>query len=296
LAPLPPVDAPETERIDTAGVEGIDEAVSIVDSSGSLASLPLQDVVLAEDTPTASAEPKPEGVEPTLPTIELRDTARPSAPEEAEEATGLLSSLDLDLSTLAEAEATLSDLAAPTLPEAPFTLPDEALPRPPSVGAETSTGAETPPEGLLTSSDMFALEHLEDPMTPEHLTLELEPLTLPADLASRLHEDVTPTSLPGAPDIPETFASAGPEPDLPPVETLAFADLDETALPGHLTLELDNSEMALEVSSIVLDDPQPDNPPGDIQSTRSPHDAQADDGEELLLDLDDMDLDDDEPA
>ena len=53
--------------------------------------------MLAEDTPSASAEP--EVVEPTLPTIELLDVttafaqtddARPSAPEETEEAMGLV--------------------------------------------------------------------------------------------------------------------------------------------------------------------------------------------------------------
>ena len=135
---------------------------------------------------------------------------------------GLLPSLEFDLSTLAEAEATLSDLAGPTRDEAPFTFADEAGPRPPSVSEWAPTAAETPPEGLLTSSDMFALENLEDPLPPEHLTLELEPPVLPADLASSLLEDAPHTPLPATPEIPELLTSAGTEPGLPVVEAVIF--------------------------------------------------------------------------
>jgi hypothetical protein len=168
------------------------------------------------------------------------------------------------------------------------------MPRPPSSGEETSTAEETPPEGLLTSSDMFALENLEDPIPLEHLTLELDAPVLPADLASSHLEDTPHTPLP--PDISEPLTSAGTEPGLPFVEAVSFEDLDDIALPGHLTLELDSSEMASEGSSIILDDLQPDNPPGDIQAKMPPRDDQADDEEELLLDLESLELDDDEPA
>jgi hypothetical protein len=54
--------------------------------------------------------------------------------------------------------------------------------------------------------------------------------------------------------------------------------------------------MASEVSSIILDNLQPENPSGDVQSNMPPRDDQADDEQELLLDLDDLELDDDEPA
>jgi hypothetical protein len=170
------------------------------------------------------------------------------------------------------------------------------MPLPPSGIEEIPPTAETPPEGLLTSSDMFALENLEDPMPPEHLTLELEPPVLPADLASTSLPEVAPTLLPATSEIPEAHPSAGPEPALPVVEALTFADLDDIALPSHLTLELDGSEMASEVSSIILDNLQLDNSPGDTQSHLSPHDVQADEEEDLLLDLDDLELDDDKPA
>ena len=161
---------------------------------------------------------------------------------------------------------------------------DEAMPCPPSAGAWTSTAAETPPEGLLTSSDMFALENLEDPSPPEHLTLELVPPALP--------EDAPYTPLPDAPEIPEPCTSTGTEPG----EAVSCEDLADIPLPDHLTLELDRSEMALEISSIIPDNLQLDNPPGDIQPKMPPHDDQADDEQELLLDLDGLELDDDEPA
>jgi len=330
LANFTSADTSEAKSIDEAATESVDEAVSVADFSGTLVSLPLQDVVLAEDTPIASAEPEP-------------DAARPSAPEEPEEATGLVRdnvalsmddpvlslasdapagshradivepaittldtppaedmelppSFEFELSTLSEAEATLPDLVVPTLDEASLTFADEAMPRPPSVGARTSTAAETPPEGLLTSSDMFALENLEDPIPLEHLTLELDPPVLPADLASSPLEDAPHTPLPATPEIPETLTSPGSEPGLPGVEAVSFEDLDDIALPGHLTLELDSSEMASEVSSINLDNLQLENPPGDRQSKLPPRDDQADDEEELLLDLDGLELDDDEPA
>jgi len=324
----------------------------MADSSGTLVSLPLQDVVLAEDTPIASAQPEPEVAEPTLPTIELLDAtlafaqteaAGPSAPEETEETTGLvrdsaefsmddsvlslasdepsgsnqgdmvkpaITALDkpptedmglppsgeLEISTLSEAATTLSDPVVPIPDEAPRAFADEAMPRPPSDAERTSTAAETPPEGILTSSDMFALENLEDPVPPEYLTLELEPPVLPADLASSSLEEAPHPPLPATPEIPETLTSAGPEPGLPGVEALTFEDLDDIALPGHLTLELDGSEMASEISSITLDNRQPENPPGDEQSNMPPRDDQSDDEEELLLDLDSLELDDDERA
>jgi hypothetical protein len=352
LAHLTPADTPEAKSIDEAEAASVDAAVSLADSSGTLVSLPLHDVVLAEDTPIALAEPEPEVVETTLPTIELLDTtmefaqtdaARPSAPEDTKETTGLvrdnvelsmddsvlslasdeparsergdivkpaITTLDkppaedmglppsgeLEISTLSEAEATLSDPVVPTPDEVPLTFADEAMPRPPSDSERTSTAAETPPEGVLTSSDMFALENLADPVPPEHLTLELEPPVLPADLVSRSLEDAPHTPLPATPEIPETLTSAGPEPGLPVVEALTFEDLDDIALPGHLTLELDSSEMASEVSSIIPDNLQLENPPGDRQSNMPPRDEQADDEEELLLDLDGLELDEDESA
>jgi hypothetical protein len=353
LACITLADTPDAVRIDEPGAASVAEAVSMSDSSGNLVSLPLQDVVLAEDTSITSVEHAPEVIEPALPTSDLHDAttasaqtdaARPSAPEETAKAAnlvytsveaavedavlsieadepsesagadgvastiitpeepprgamGLQSSLEFDLSTLSDAEATLSDLAVPTLDEVPRASADEVRPRPPSVIEEMPPAVETPPEGLLTSSDMFALENLEDPRPPEHLTLELEPPVLPTDLASKnLLVEAAPPLLPATSEIPETLTSAGPEPDLPVVEALPFADLDDIALPAHLTLELDGAEMASEVSSIILDNLQLDNPPSATQSPLLPHDDQADDEEELLLDLDGSELDDDEPA
>jgi hypothetical protein len=340
LAHRTPADTPEVQGIDAAEAENIDEAVSVAEFLGSLASLPLQDVVLAEDTPIASAEAEPEVVDPTLPTVKLLDATTafaqtdgigPSAPEETGEATdlvgdsielsmddpvlsrasneasgsdmadviepanttldelpaedmGLPPSFESEISTLSEAEATLLDPVVPTLDEAPLTCADEAMPRPSLDGAWTSTAAETPPEGLLTSSDMFALENLEDPMPLEHLTLELVPPALP--------EDAPYTPLPDASEIPAPGTSAGTEPG----EAVSGADLADIPLPGHLTLAMESAEMAAEISSIIPDNLQLENLPGDIQPKMPSRDDQADDEEELLLDLDSLELDDDEPA
>jgi hypothetical protein len=283
LAHRIPADTPEAKGVDEVETGNIDEAVSVADFSGALASVSLQDVVLAEDAPIASAEAEPEVVDPTLPTIKVLDAttalaqidaAGPSTSAEPEQATDLVR----------VAEATLLDGDAPTLDEASLTFADEAMPRPPSIEAWTSAAAETPLEGLLTSSDMFALENLEDPVPTEHLTLELVPPALP--------EDAPSTPLPDAPEMPEPCTSAGTEPG----EDVSGADLAEIPLPGHLTLELDRSEMSPEISSILPDNLQLDNPPGDIQPKMPPHGDQADDEQELLLDLDSFELDDDEPV
>jgi hypothetical protein len=53
--------------------------------------------------------------------------------------------------------------------------------------------------------------------------------------------------------------------------------------------------MAPEISSIIPENLQLDNPPGDTQPKMPPHDDQADDEKELLLDLDSFELDEDEP-
>ena len=241
-----PADTPEAKSIDEAEAESVDEAVSVVDSSGTLTSFPLQDVVLAEDTPIASAAPEP-------------------------------------------------DLVMPTLDEAPLTCADETIPHPPAVSAWTPTPVETPPEGLLTSADMLALENLEDLIPSEYLTLELDLPALPADSASSILEEAPQTPPPAPPATPEPLTSADPEPGLPLVEATSFEDLDDIALPGHLTLELDGSEMASEVSSIILDNLQLDDLLGNIPSQMPPRDEPADDEEELLLDLESLALDEDDP-
>jgi hypothetical protein len=268
-----PTDTPDVEHIDEAGDESVDAAVSVGDS-GNLVSFPLQDVVLAEDAPMASVESTPEAIESTLPTILSMAADEPSG----------------------SARADVMESSIPTLDEASLPCADEVVPLLPPVIEEMPAAAETPPEGLLTSSDVFALEHLEASMLPEHLTLELESPVLSTDLASSLLPEATSMSLPASSDISEMPTSAGPELGLPVVEALPVEDPDAIALPGHLTLEFDGSAIASEVSSIILDNLQLDNPPGNTQSNISPRDDQVDDEEELLLDLDSLELDDDAPA
>src|SRR5262249_4773777 len=142
-----------------AEAESVDDAASMADSSGTLVSLPLQDVVLAEDTPIASAAPEPDVVEPTLPTIELleattasarTEAAKPSTPEETAEATGLVRdnvdiSVDDPALSLASDAPSGSDRAASVEP-AVTTLdkpPAEDIGLPPAFEFESSTLADT---------------------------------------------------------------------------------------------------------------------------------------------------------
>jgi hypothetical protein len=77
---------------------------------------------------------------------------------------------------------------------------------------------------------------------------------------------------------------------------LALGELDDKTLLGHLTLELDASEITANRSSSTLDDVWLDDPPGDVQSKASTPQNEADDGEGLRLDLDAFEIDDDTPA
>jgi hypothetical protein len=253
----------------------------VTDFSGAIASLQLQDVVLADD-PAAAVEPEPAVVDPTLPTIQLSYAA-----------------VDGTVLTPEVHEPSVSDMA--DVVEPALTTLDE--PRLKAMGLLPSfedewapLTAESMPEDMLTSSDMFALEDLEETMLPGHLTLELDASVLPADLASSLLEDATAMSPYDAPQLPETLTSARIDPTLPPADASTFEDLDDITLPGHLTLELDRSEMASEVSSIILDSLHLETPPGDMQSKMSPGEDQANDEAELLLDLDNLAFDDDKPA
>lgn len=333
-------DAPGAANIDQARSESSDEVVNVADSSGTLVSLPLQDVVLADETPAAQEESASERVDPTLPTIELIevettfahiDAERRAASEGVEEATSpVANSMDFsvddsalamdadeasgsdmpevvepafmtlddphledislphffefELGTLAEAETTLSDPAGTTLDEAPLTFADEDVPRTPPSREAMPTATGLTPDDVLTSSDMFALEDLEASTPPEHVTLELSVPALSADPP------------PGdAPETAEASLSTNVAPGLSTPEVLPVGNLDDGAFSGHLTLELDSSEITSDVSSITLDNPQREDLPGDVKSKMSPPDDQGDDEEELLLDLDDLEFEDDEP-
>ncbi len=110
-----------------------------------------------------------------------------------------------------------------------------------------------------------------------------------------------PVGVPRAGGLAELASMLPPheEVSLWPVLELApdtSASAAETTLPGHLTLELDASEIIAPWSSMTLDDLRLDDPPGDVQSHMSPPQHQAGDEEALLLDLDDVEFDDDTQA
>jgi hypothetical protein len=271
----------KAERHDAAQAESIDESIRVTDASGAIASLPPQDVVLVDD-PSAAVEPESAIVDPTMPTIQLSSAALDGAvltPEVHEPSAS---------DTADVVEPALTTLDEPRL---------QAMERLPSFEDEwPPLTIESIPEDLLTSADMFALADLQETIPPGHLTLELDASVLPADLASHLLADATPMTSSHTPQLPETLPDAHLEPPLPPADASTFADLDNITLPGHLTLELDRSDMASEVSSIILDSLQSDIPPGDMRSQRSSGEDHTNDEAEICLDLDDLACDDDKPA
>ena len=74
-----------------------------------------------------------------------------------------------------------------------FTSIDDVLP-PLAPGELTGPAAEATPEDMLTSSDMLALEDLEESTLPGHVTLEMNAPDLPDDLMSSLFEEAESTS------------------------------------------------------------------------------------------------------
>jgi len=135
---------------------------------------------------------------------------------------------------------------------------------------------------------------LEETMLPGHLTLEMSAPALPPELASYF-EDATRTPPRDDPETTEASPSAGADPGFPAAAALPLGNPDDAVLPEYLTLELDASEMTANVSSILLNNLQLDDLPGDAQSKMSPPGDQGDEEEELLLDLEDLEFDDDEP-
>ena len=258
---------PEAEDKDAAQAASVDDTIRVTDAAGGMPSLSLQDVVLADD-PAAAVEPEPTVVDPTMPTIQLPYAAVDGAvvtPESQEPSASDLADVG---------EPALTTLDEPRL---------QAMGRLPSFEDEWAPlMIESIPEDMLTSADMFVLEDLPETMLPGHLTLDLDASVLPADLASSLLAEATPGSPSTTPQLP--------------ADASTFADLDDITLPGHLTLELDRSDMASEVSSIILDSVQRAPLSGDTPAPRSPDEDHANDEAELLLDLDNLECDGDKPA
>ena len=157
---------PEAESNDVARTESVDETVRVTDVSRAMASLPPQDVVLADHTP-AAAEPAPTVVDPTLPTMQLSYAAVDDTmltPEVREPSASDIADM---------AEPALTTLDAPRLQDMELlpSFKDEWAP----------LTVESMPEDMLTSSDIFTLEDLEETMPPGHLILEPNASVLPED-------------------------------------------------------------------------------------------------------------------
>jgi hypothetical protein len=115
------------------------------------------------------------------------------------------------------------------------------------------------------------------------------------DMAERLYEDAarTPSNIPTTAEL-----LAGTNLISPPPRsesgTLPEMD-DDVERSGHLTLELDVSEVQEETSSLIMETLQRENPAGSTPASKPPSERREDDTDELLLDLDRLTLDEEEP-
>jgi len=287
---LPTIELAEVEttfaHMDTERRTASEEAEETTSPVANNRELSADDSALAMAAEEASGSEMPEVVEPVLTTLDEPHLENISLPP----------LFEFELETMTEAETTLLDPAVPTLDEPPLTFADEDLPHQLPSREVIPTSTELTPEDVLTSSDMLALEDLEASIPPEHFTLELGVPALSADPASSLREDAPHPPPSDALETAETRLSIDGDPALPAPEALPVSDRDDNALPEHLTLELDHADLTSHVSSITLDSAQLEVLPGDVKSEMSPPDDQGNDEEELLLDLDDFELEDDEPA
>ena len=228
-----------------------------VNTTSDIFKLSVDDLPFVSQADEPSRSDRAEDVEPALNIVD--------APSPEEVSPGPV--LELPPDTFASAvETTLPDPAVLTLDDAALTFMDENVPPTQPSREPTATAGDATPADALTSPDMLVLEDSPESMLPEDLIVEL-----------------------GTPDT-------GPQEGVTPLDALAPGELDDAALPGHLTLELDTLEIMAHESSMTLDDVRLDDPPGDVQSTMSPPHNQTGDEEDLLLDVDDFEFDDDAQA
>jgi hypothetical protein len=282
LPVTPGAPSERTERHDEAVAEHIDAPTSGAALSGAIAFPHMQDVVPAEDMPAVPEAQEPEVDNPTIPTIDLLDVevapseAETRAAPEAEEAVGTSLPTNLPDPTLDEPLLAFLDEEIQFM-QPPLELPDMPV--------------EATPEGMLAEADTLAWGDLEEPTLAGHLTLEMDAPDLPDDVISSLFEKTVP---PPQPDPATTGARAGFDPawGFTSSDAQVLGDLDDTTPQGHLTLELNTTEMQQDASSAATDDPLRAHPPGDVPPQTSPPQKPADDEEGLILDLEDLDFDD----
>jgi len=150
----------------------------------------------------------------------------------------------------------------------------------------------------LSADDLLFASQADEPSS-SNLAAVVEPTlsgpALPGRDAPALG-DVEASALPGDLSIDLSPPDIGPEQSLTTPDALALEELDALLLPEYLTLDLDAAESMAKWASTTLDEVPPDDPPGDVQSHLSPPQHQAGDEEELLLDLDEGAFDDDTQA
>jgi hypothetical protein len=258
--------------------------------------MPLSDTVTPDREAEGSAPPAVDAGGPLQ--AEAASTMAAVGGESLLEEMDILPSFEFEMRSMetdeGDEEAYLSRMTfnrePPSLdqPAAPLVPPGPMVPFTPIEPPDTDADE-------LTSSDMFALSKLADPERSGRLTIEVHSPTLTDDMAERLYEDAarTPSNIPTTAEL-----LAGTNLISPPPRsesgTLPEMD-DDVERSGHLTLELDVSEVQEETSSLIMETLQRENPAGSTPASKPPSERREDDTDELLLDLDRLTLDEEEP-
>jgi hypothetical protein len=219
------------------------------------------------------AAPAPHDTPPPPPTAAVPP---PALPEE-----GMLGHVTLEMEF-----ASMSAELPPAVPAEPTSMLPPHVPETAAIPAERVEMAE--------SSGEAHFEGIDDGASVAAASGAMTSLPLPDIVLA----EYTP-AVPEEQGLEIVDVPSPEEVSLWPVLELAqdtAASAAETTLPGHLTLELDASEIMAPWPSMTLDDVRLDDLPGDMQSPISPPQNQAGDEEALLLDLDDVEGDDDAQA
>ncbi len=299
-----------------------ESAEATQDSSGSLPSLPMSDVVLADDSTAVipGAQGSGEFREPTLATDDLSaltktldDLQNPHVPSgpavESDDDTSDVYELSLDESNASistspphtpssrEPFLETTDLVPsfefeidglPPREEAPLSAADEAR----SLWPLTAGPAFVPQprsamdeEETLTPSDIFALGRLGEAEPTGHLTIELYPADLPADVDERLLDEATRTAS-HLPSTGELLAGADLDTASSSHESLIQSGYSTDEHSGRLTLELNVSQPEAEdVSALIINTLQHDSAARSTTASTPPSTPADDDLDELLFDL-----------
>ena len=311
-----------------------DPAGATTDSSGSLPSLPLSDVILADESTAAATEAQgsEELLDPDLPTVDLGALTKtlddmkihrvPGGPAVESDDDTSLDVYELSLDT-PDVPITTSPSQKPSAPE-PFLEAADLVPSfefeidmlptrgeaPPSAADEARSlwrltagpafvprprSAMDEEEDTLTPSDIFALGKLGEADPTGHLTIELHPTDVPTDVTESLLDEATRAGS-HLPNTGELLAGADLDAASSSGESLIQPGGYTDERSGRLTLALDVPAPQEDVSALIINTLQHDNAARSTTASPPPSEPQDDDLDELLLDLGPLTPDDETPS